>query len=256
MFATSARARPCSARVGLRSSLAREARPRRSSTSHRDRRRARGSASVPFGPFTRMRAVRAAPRVTPVGIAIGSLADARHRYQTSQSSSPPSVLLARLAVGEHAARRREHRDAEPVAHARDLAPCRRRRGGPGGSRGGCRRSAGGRPRRSGAGCASTALPSRASTSHRVEEALRRRARCATASFSFEDGHAISRVARLPRVADAGQHVGDGIGHHGLVVPLTAGTACRGGRAAPSPRRPSAAVVQTVTFMPVIFSTLS
>ena len=256
MFATRARARPWAARVGCLSFSASRARPpHRPSTSNVDRGGHALSQRALRALHLKLAAARAR-RCTPSGVATGRFPITRHGYQTSQSTSPPTDSARACAVGEDALRRRQHGRVPSPLRTRGISPTPTytRRPGPAHAA----ESVDDRnavvvvpkpnaepglalvrppPRHA------ARKPSATSTSGDRQLQLRRRAREV-------------RVARLAGVPDAREHVCDGVGHHGRVRDPTGGTACRGGASSDFASASVSAVVHTVTFRPVIFSTLS
>src|SRR5262245_53723070 len=250
MFWIRARARPCSARVVLSSS------PRMTETLPPSTLTlTRGgicSVSVPLGPFTRT-PPSTVSTLTPFGIGIGlrptrDMALPHLAEELAAHRSRP-----RLAVRQHTLRGGDHRDAEPAAHLGDLVA---------GDIDPAPRTA--HPAQARDQGAPGSVVAHAHHQHVLAVAL---LHAHLAQIALGGEHLGDRmpqprggahdlgVVRLARVADAGQQVGDRIGHHARVPSY-----CRNGtpRCASS-ARPSAslrAVVQTVMFMPVTRSTLS
>src|SRR4029434_1051233 len=119
MFATSARARPCSART-FRSS------PLREMTSWLFSIFAlspagTGCDSLPFGPSARITAPSRFT-FTPCGMATGwrPIRDMRGLLPHVGEDFPADLLLARVAIGHPALRRRDQRHAHPGQDGRDL----------------------------------------------------------------------------------------------------------------------------------------
>src|SRR5687767_2285309 len=117
MFATRRRARPWTARIWLESSV----RAKRSVASWTSMVTPAGSrcASSPFGPRTRT-SPAACSTVTPFGIAMGSRPTRDMRSPDLADDLAADALLPRLAVDHDAARRGEHVDAEPAPDGRNL----------------------------------------------------------------------------------------------------------------------------------------
>src|SRR4029450_7328688 len=119
MFATSARARPCSART-------RRSSPLREMTSWLFSIFALSPAgtscdSLPFGPSARITAPSRFS-FTPCGMLTGfrPIRDMRGLLPPAGGPSPADLLLARVAIGHHAPRRRDQRHAHPGQDGRDL----------------------------------------------------------------------------------------------------------------------------------------
>ena len=74
---------------------------------------------MPLGPLTDTLSL-VIDTWTPLGISMGLRPMRDMTHQTSQRTSPPTPLVARLAVGHHALRRGDDGDAEAVA---DLGTC-------------------------------------------------------------------------------------------------------------------------------------
>src|SRR5574341_2407550 len=120
MFATSARARPCSART-LRSSPDREMTIWFPST-FAESPAGTGWASLPFGPSA-LTHPSATCTFTPCGMGTGFLPirDIVAPSPHVGEDFPAHLLLARVAVRDHALRRRQERHAHPAEDRRDPA---------------------------------------------------------------------------------------------------------------------------------------
>ena len=217
MFATSVRVRPCSARCGPRS-VGRVDRDDAVVDARRVISCGTACSSVALRALHAPRA-RRDRRLDAGGHGDGLSSDAAHcRLPDEAEHLAADAALCGLAAGDHADGGGQDRGAEAAEHLRQAVGLWRTRDGPGFE---MRLMPGITRSRSSAYFSVTTSTSKAS-----RRLPRRRPRCsprrcrmrAISTLSLEVGIATRLVPRQVRVADTGQHVGDGIGQHRRLLP--------------------------------------